>query len=237
RDLRALIRLYRDIQLTKVGHWSSKLSLARKAHYKALFVQYAKFKLDLVSSTAYTTAAGTVRSSVSANFTLQPLEDTEDFVTKGSGAFSMDSEAWDNVVDPCTASASPTPGLLAVAHLYLRQTDVNINKIIMTEDGIRRPLYGLLYDPFAVTPGENYRLTCEGRSIGLFPSFWGAIFGGFHKNEVKKMPDGREAIYVNDFTYESNRAPSKKEYQNIGSVAGGDSSETTDITIEFTGGN
>jgi preprotein translocase subunit SecB len=51
------------------------------------------------------------------------------------------------------------------------------------------------------------------------------------------MPDGRQAIYVKDFTYESNRAPSKKEYQNIGSIAGGDSSETTDITIEFIGGN
>jgi hypothetical protein len=237
RDLRALVRLYRDIELTKVGHWSSKLSPSRKAHYKELFIQYAKFKLELLSSTSYTTAAGTVRSSVSANFPMQALENGDDFIIQATGAFGMDSEAWDNVVSPCIASAAPAPGLLAVNHLYLRQTDIDINKIVTTDDDIRRPTYGLLYDPYAATPGENYKLTCDGRSIGLFPSFWGAIYGGFHKNEIKKMPDGRQALYVKDFHYDSDRTPSKKEYQNIGIVAGGDSSETTDITIEFLGGN
>ncbi len=238
-NLKALVRLWRDIRLTRKGHWGQSVSLAERERYRQLLHDCAQFKLEVLSSISYTTAAGTVISSASSTLLLQAETTSPGKLSIiGNGPSTLDTTEWQNPPAGCSISSAPASGSMAVQNLAIYNFDTDVeNHILRSDDDIRLPTYKLLWDPLVVPASEHYTITCVGVSAPQLGSFWGAIFGGFHKDEIKKTSGGRQVMLVDQWNLQSVILPEKKEYQRSGSIAGGSANETTTLFLYFTGGS
>ena len=240
KSVKALIRLYRDIRWTRRGRISQVISLADRARFRDLLSRAARFKLELLSSTAYNIASGTVLASVSAEFTLSfPVTDLE---TKGKARISgtapvaIDTTSWNNPPEGCSAQSGPAPGNGAVYNLGVKSADLDIDShIVYGDDDIAVPEISLEWDPFTAAPLEHYVLTCLGHAIPQPGGFWAAAFGSLHKSEIQQISDGRQVLFVPSIGYDGGRKEYRKEYLQTGAVGTGSASETTTLRVTFLG--
>ena len=238
RSIKALVRLFRDIRWTHRGRISRVISLADRERYRDLLSRAARFKLEMLSSTAYNIASGTVLTSVSTEFTLgfsvADLEARRGQI-KGTAATTIDSTSWDQPPAGCTAQSSPATGTGAVYNLHFRSVDSDIDThIVSSDEDIVVPQASLEWDPFTAAPLEHYVLNCEGRAIPQPGGFWAAAFGSLHKGEIQTAGNGRRVLFINSIDYDG-RTEYHKEYQQSGAVGSGSGSETTDIRVTFLG--
>ena len=237
-NIKALIRLFRDIRWTHKGRISRVISLADRARYLDLLSRAARFKLEMLSSTAYNIASGTVLTSVSAEFTLgftaADLENHNARI-KGTTPSTIDSTSWNPPPGGCTAQSSPATGTGAVYQLHFTGVESDIDSHIVTSDeNIVVPKASLEWDPFTAAPLEHYVLNCAGQSIPQPGGFWAAAFGSLHKGELQTASNGRQVLFLNSIDYDGRRE-FHKEYLQTGSVGSGSASETTDLRVTFLG--
>ncbi len=240
-DLRALVRLWRDARWSGMGTWGKKFGPAQRSAVLEKLRTCAQFRLEIFSSTAYTSKAGTVTTSVSSTFPLRMGDGggSPSNPIRGSGEVTLDATDWLNPVSPCIPRSSPSPGQAAVFDLFLLGFGDDLNRLVVhTDADIPRPQYGLLLDPLVTAAAENYVLTCQGFPVNQGPSFWGTVFGAFHKDRIRKLPDGRQAFWFLDWTYTDDNSPEHKDFLTQGTVGSGQTgSETTVLNLYFTGGS
>ena len=237
-NIRALVRMYRDIRWARQGRVSRLISLAQRDHFRNLLSRATRFKLEMLSSTSYNIASGNVVTSVSAEFMIgiSVAEfEAHGHRTSGTATTTIDSTSWIHPPAGCSAQSGPIPGTGAVFDLQFTGVDSDIDThIVSGDEDIQIPRAVLQWDPFTTAPVEEYVLTCEGRPIAQPGSFWGAAFGSLHKSEIQIAPTGRQVLLVNTFNYEG-RGLYHKEYLQTGSVGSGSASETTDLRLTFLG--
>ena len=237
-NIKALVRMYRDIRWTHEGRVSQLISLAQRDHFRDLLSRATRFKLEMLSSTAYNIASGSVLTSVSAEFMIGvSVADFENHVGRitGTATTTIDSTSWIQPPAGCSAQSSPVTGTGAVFDLQFTGVDGDIDThIVSGDEDIQIPQAVLQWDPFTAAPVEEYVLTCDGRSIAQPGSFWGAAFGSLHKSEIQIAPTGRQVLLVDTFNYEG-RGVYHKEYLQTGSVGSGSASETTNLRLTFLG--
>lgn len=237
-NLRALIRLYRDVRFTRRGRVARAISVAQRARFKDLIERAARFKFELLSSTAYRINSGTVLSSVSATFTLAfpPAEiGAPKNRISGTATTTIDTTSWNNPPGGCAVRSSPVPGNGAVYRLSIYTPDLDIDShIVSTDEDFAIPHLSLEWDPFTVAPLEKYVLTCAGFEIPQPGGFWGSAFGALHKDEIQRTADGRQVLFVDTLRFDGQKE-FRKEYLREGAVGSGSASETTDLRITFLG--
>jgi hypothetical protein len=237
-NIKALVRLFRDVRWTRKGRISRVISLADRARYLDLLSRAARFKLEMLSSTAYNIASGTVLTSVSAEFTLGftaiDLENHKARI-KGTATTTIDSTSWNQPPAGCTAQSSPATGTGAVYDLHFTSVDGDIDShIVSTDEDIAVPQASLEWDPFTAAPLEHYVLNCAGVAIPQPGGFWTAAFGSLHKGELQTASNGHQVLFIKSLGYDGRRE-FRKEYQQTGSVGSGSATETTDLRVTFLG--
>ncbi len=216
------------------------ISLADRSRYRDLLSRAARFKLELLSSTAYNIASGSVLTSVSAEFTLSfsaaDLEANGKARISGTAPITIDTTSWNNPPAGCTAQSGPGPGTGAVHNLGVDSVDLDIDShIVYGDDDIAVPQLSLEWDPFTTPPLEQYVLTCAGHAIAQPGGFWTAAFGALHKGEIQQASDGRQVIFVPSIGYDGGRKEYRKDYLQTGAVGTGSASETTTLRVTFLG--
>jgi hypothetical protein len=237
-NIRALIRLYRDVRLTRQGRVARVISLADRARFKDLLERAARFKFELLSSTAYHINSGTVLSSVSATYTLAfppaELGDPKNRIS-GTAVTTIDTTSWNQPPAGCAVRSNPVPGTGAVYRLSIYTPDLDIDShIVSTDEDFAIPRLALEWDPFTVAPLEKYVLTCAGFEIPQPGGFWGSAFGALHKDEIQRAANGRQVLFVDTLRFDGQKE-FRKEYLRDGPVGSGSASETTDLRITFLG--
>ena len=240
KSVKALVRLYRDIRWTRRGRISQVISLANRERFRDLLSRAARFNLELLSSTAYNIASGSVLTSVSAEFTLSfsvaELGSQHKARISGSSPIAIDTTSWNSPPAGCTAQSGPVPGTGAVYNLSLKSEDFDIDShVVYGDDDIAVPQIGLEWDPLAASPREQYVLTCLGHEVQQPGGFWAAAFGSLHKSEIQQASDGRQILFVPSIGYDGGRREYRKDYLQSGAVGSGSASETTTLRVTFLG--
>jgi hypothetical protein len=242
RDLRALVRLERSAILSGRGSWGRKRSLAQHQHVLDALHECLEFKVKILSSTAVSSQAGTVRTSVSSDIDVHwipvMMNGKSLYRIGGDADITLDETAWDTLPSPCSAVAAPANGHIYVKQLFLenRQIDVD-NVIIHTDEELPLPRYSLLFDPMVPPPSENYTLSCPpAPAVPIMASHWAVAYGSLHKSEI--VHDFGKTLYsMKNFFHSSNTAPEKKEFYQQGFADKLELSESTVVTIEYLGGS
>lgn len=241
RDLRALVRLERSGLLSSRGSWRRKRSEAQYQHILDALHGALDFRLKILSSTAVTSKAGTVTTSVSAEVPVRWIPVMVDGKSRyrlgGDGEFTLENTTWDNIPSPCFASPAPSNGRVYVKQLMLENRQIDVERtIIRSDDELPLPRYSLLFDPMVPPPSENYTLSCPpGPSVPIMASHWAAAYGSLHKNEIVHE-FGKTLYSMKNFNHTSNFSPEKKEFYQQGFADKLEVSESTLVTIEFLGG-